>query len=366
MRLFVYLYLIVFSLILSLLLVPLAKLAAIRFKILDHPGDRKIHTNPKPYLGGVAIYLSFLLTLGINILFLFIFKDTEIFKDFNFLFSQIPLLIKVSPKLVAIISGASILVVLGVIDDKKGAAFSAKWKLFGQIIAALIVVFAGVKISYLPFDWMDWIFSILWIVGITNAFNLLDNMDGLSGGVAIISAIIFLLVTVSQGQFFMALILSVFVGSTLGFLKYNYNPSSIFMGDAGSMFLGFILGTLTISASYVTPQSAGLLPALMPLVILSIPIFDTISVIIIRIKEKRPIYIGDKRHLSHRLVDMGFSQKNAVNLIYLLTFTIGLAAFLLPSASYTESIIIFTQTLIILIIVSILMFVGKRNSNNRS
>jgi UDP-GlcNAc:undecaprenyl-phosphate GlcNAc-1-phosphate transferase len=158
----------------------------------------------------------------------------------------------------------------------------------------------------------------------------------------------------------MALILSIFIGSILGFLKYNYYPSSIFMGDAGSLFLGYILATLTISASYVTPESASLLPALMPVIILSIPLFDTISVILIRLKEKRPIYVGDKRHLSHRLVDMGFSPRSAVNTIYLLTFTIGLAAFLLPYISIKLSILVFVQVIIILIIISLLMFVGKR------
>ena len=159
----------------------------------------------------------------------------------------------------------------------------------------------------------------------------------------------------------MALILSIFIGSVLGFLKYNYYPSSIFMGDAGSLFLGYILGTLTISASYVTPESASLLPALMPVIILSIPLFDTLSVIIIRIRENRPIYVGDKRHLSHRLVDMGFSPRSAVNTIYLLTFAIGLAAFLLPYLSVKLSILVFVQVITILIIISILMFVGKRN-----
>jgi UDP-GlcNAc:undecaprenyl-phosphate GlcNAc-1-phosphate transferase len=186
-------------------------------------------------------------------------------------------------------------------------------------------------------------------------------MDGLSCGVAAISAIIFLSVSAYQGQFFIALILSVFIGSILGFLKYNYYPSSIFMGDAGSLFLGYILATLTISASYVTPESSSLLPALMPVIILSIPLFDTISVIIIRVRENRPIYVGDKRHLSHRLVDMGFSSRSAVNTIYLLTFTIGLAAFLLPYLSIRLSILVFVQVIVILIIISILMFVGKRN-----
>jgi UDP-GlcNAc:undecaprenyl-phosphate GlcNAc-1-phosphate transferase len=201
---------------------------------------------------------------------------------------------------------------------------------------------------------------VIWIVLITNSFNLLDNMDGLSSGVAALSALIFFSITVSQGQFFMALILLIFIGSILGFLRYNYYPSSIFMGDSGSLFLGYILGTLTISASYVTTQSSSLLPALMPVFILSIPLFDTISVVLIRLKEHRPVFVGDKRHLSHRLVDMGFSPRHAVNTIYLLTIAIGLVSFLLPSLSVALSILVFIQIMIIIVIISILMFVGKQ------
>jgi UDP-GlcNAc:undecaprenyl-phosphate GlcNAc-1-phosphate transferase len=347
---------------LSLIFVPLAKKLAIRWNIHDQPGERKIHHTPKPYLGGVAIYLSFLIVLITNLIFFLVLKDQANVQSFlPILQGQYSLLVKVWPQLAAILVGASIIVIVGVIDDINATLISPKLKLVFQTIAAVIAVYAGVAITFFPYDWMDWLFSIMWIVLITNSFNLLDNMDGLSSGVAAISAFIFVSVSVYQGQIFMALILSVFIGSILGFLKYNYHPSSIFMGDAGSLFLGYMLATLTIATSYVTPESSSLLPALMPVVILSIPLFDTISVIIIRVKEHRPIYVGDKRHLSHRLVDMGFSPRSAVNTIYLLTFTIGLAAFLLPYLSIRLSILVFAQVIIILIIISILMFVGKRN-----
>jgi UDP-GlcNAc:undecaprenyl-phosphate GlcNAc-1-phosphate transferase len=304
-----------------------------------------------------------MIILLFNLVLFLILKDQAGFKsNFPFLTDQYSLIINVWPKLAAILIGATIIVIVGVIDDINSTLISPKFKMLFQTIAAVIAVYFGVSISFFPFDWMDGLFSILWIVLITNSFNLLDNMDGLSSGVAAISAIIFLSVAAYQGQFFIALILSIFIGSVLGFLKYNYNPSSIFMGDAGSLFLGYILASLTIEASYVTTESSSLLPALMPVIILSIPLFDTISVIIIRFKEHRPIYVGDKRHLSHRLVDMGFSPRSAVNTIYLLTFTIGLAAFLLPYLSIRLSILVFVQVIIILIVISILMFVGKRNT----
>jgi len=346
----------------SLLLVPVARKLAFKWDILDHPGERKIHVEPKPYLGGLAIYGSFIFVIAINLVLYLTLKSQPYFADnFPGLVRQAPLLNKVTFKLIAILGGATLLVILGFIDDVKGVSFSPKLKFFAQLAIAAITVFLGVRTSFLPFDWLDWMFSIFWIVGISNSFNLLDNMDGLSSGVAAISGFIFFCITAYQGQLFMAMILAVFIGSTLGFLKHNYNPSKIFMGDTGSLFLGYILASLTIEASYVTAESSSLLPALMPLIILSIPLFDTISVIIIRIKEHRPIYVGDKRHLSHRLVDMGFSPRSAVNLIYLLTVSIGLAAFLLPNLSVGESMIVLLQVLIILIIVTILMFVGKRN-----
>jgi UDP-GlcNAc:undecaprenyl-phosphate GlcNAc-1-phosphate transferase len=364
-RIFTSIYLLIVSFLLSIWLVPVAKRVAFKFNILDNPGTRKIHTSPKPYLGGIAIYLSFFIVIAFNIILFLIVKDSLFFQQkFHLLYIQYPLLIKTAAKLFAVIFGGTIIAIIGLIDDIKGIEFSPLLKLMGQVFVAFFAVILGIKTTFFPFPWMNFVVSFFWIILITNSFNLLDNMDGLSSGVAVISALIFFGIATVQGQFFMAMILAVFMGSVLGFLKYNYYPSSIFMGDAGSLFIGYVLATLTISASYVIKESATLLPALMPLWILSIPLFDTISVIIIRIKEKRPIYIGDKCHLSHRLVAMGFSQRNAINLIYLLTITIGLGAFLTPTLSVPGNIIIILQIILILIIISILMFVGKRNNKN--
>ncbi len=260
-------YVFLLSLALSLILVPVAKKLAIHWNIHDHPGERKIHQTPKPYLGGVAIFLSFFITIVFNlIIYLILIGNPDIQSQFPFLTKQLPYLAKAWPKLAAILFGALIIVSVGVIDDIKSTLISPKLKLFFQTLAAIIAVYFGVSISFLPYDWMNWIISVIWIVILTNSFNLLDNMDGLSSGVAAISALIFFSVSIYQGQVFMAFILIIFVGSILGFLKHNYYPSSIFMGDAGSLFLGYILGTLTISASYVTKESTSLLPALMPII----------------------------------------------------------------------------------------------------
>ena len=362
MREYIIVYFFIISFLISFLVVPKLKRIAFKYDILDHPGHRKIHQNAKPYLGGVAIFLGFMIPIIIHFIILINLPDNLLPENLSkFLLRQQSYLSRVLPKLSAILIGGSLMFTIGFIDDIKGPEFSPRYKFLLQLFVAIFATFMGIRISFMPFEWMNIVISIFWIVGITNSFNLLDNMDGLSSGVAGLSALIFLGITAIQGQFFMAIILIVFIGSILGFLKYNYYPSTIFMGDAGSLFIGYILSTLTIIASYVTKESSSLLPALMPVIILSIPIYDTISVVAIRIKERRPIYVGDKRHLSHRLVDMGFSPRHAVNTIYLLTLAIGFAAFLLPSISIKLSILVLVQVIIILIIISILMFVGKRN-----
>jgi len=212
----IYAYLLLSSVILSLLLVPLAKKLAIRWNIHDQPGERKIHQTPKPYLGGVAIFLSYIIVLLLNLILFVVLKDDAYFQsNFPFLAAQYSLLIHVWPKLAAILLGAFLIVTVGVIDDINSTLISPKLKLLLQTLAAFIAVYFGVRISFFPYDWLDWIISIVWIVLITNSFNLLDNMDGLSSGVAAISALIFLIVSAYQGQFFMALILSIYLGSIL-------------------------------------------------------------------------------------------------------------------------------------------------------
>jgi UDP-GlcNAc:undecaprenyl-phosphate GlcNAc-1-phosphate transferase len=361
MRIVILLYLFLLTALASLALVPIVKHLAFRFNILDQPGGRKIHTVPTPYLGGAAIFISFSCVILFNLLVLYLLSGWgESNALYGYLISKAPLVKQALPKLTAVLIGGSVVFITGLCDDIGGARFSIHWKMLGQIVAAAFAVMMGVRIECMPWQWMDMAVSIFWIFLITNAFNLLDNMDGLSAGVACIAALIFFIVAFVQGQFFMTAVLAVFIGSLLGLLRYNFPPASIFMGDAGSQFIGFILGTLTITTSYVTPISTSLLPVLMPLLILSIPLFDTLSVVMIRISEKRPIYIGDRCHLSHRLVNMGFTGRGAVIFIYLLTLITGLAAILLPSLRIIDSILIFIHTVSVLIMVSIIMYIAGR------
>jgi UDP-GlcNAc:undecaprenyl-phosphate GlcNAc-1-phosphate transferase len=198
------------------------------------------------------------------------------------------------------------------------------------------------------------------VVGITNAFNLLDNMDGLSAGIAIIAAAIFLMITAAQAQIFSAMIFALLAGAIFGFLLHNFYPAKIFMGDTGSLFLGYLLAALSITSSYVVPTSVNLLPVLTPLLILSLPIFDTLSVMFIRYKEGRPLFTGDRRHFSHRLVELGMSERGAVIFIYLVALSVGVAASLLPYLPLWGQILVLLQTVAIYTMITILMHVAKR------
>lgn len=358
---FVYPFLFLLTLALSLRLVPYARRIALKLRVIDMPHERKVHEGIRPRLGGLAIYAAFMLALGAQLAGFFICKNMPWFREnFPVLAAQEEMLRAALPKLLIILLGATMMAGLGFIDDRRGLGFSYKIKFTGQFAAAGVLLFGGVSTTFMPTLWLNYAVTILWVVGITNAFNLLDNMDGLSAGIALIACGMFLLITIVQMQFFSAMILSLFAGAVAGFLYHNFYPAKIFMGDTGSHFIGYMLATLSITSSYVVPESENLLPALIPLLILSLPIFDTLSVIIIRVKERRPIFQGDRRHFSHRLVDLGMSQRGAVVFIYLVACSIGLAAALLPYLPLWGQLLVLLQTALTYVLITILMHVAKR------
>jgi UDP-GlcNAc:undecaprenyl-phosphate GlcNAc-1-phosphate transferase len=164
-------------------------------------------------------------------------------------------------------------------------------KLVSQIFVGIVLVSSGVRITlFLPYPFFGGLLTVLWVVGISNAFNLLDNMDGLSCGVGFIAAAVLFAVTLQTGQVFVGLMLVLFLGATLGFLRFNFSPASVFMGDAGSLFIGYMLSLLTVMATFYTAASPTLIPVIMPFLILSVPIFDTLSVVYLRIKQKKPVF----------------------------------------------------------------------------
>ncbi|MFB3897068.1 MAG: glycosyltransferase family 4 protein [bacterium] len=360
---FVYLSVFIIAFLLSAILTPIARRVAFRLNIVDHPGEeRKIHTETKPYLGGAAIFIAFNLVIGIGLFCAL----TPVSQSLTFLSSNVTQYLSnvksVLPKLVGLFIGSVIIFLLGLIDDMK--RLSPVKKLIGQIIAGLIVILFGVRIElFIPNIYLSGALTLLWLVGITNAFNLLDNMDGLSSGVAAIAALIFALFSIQFNHYFIAVILLALCGAIFGFLPYNFYPSKIFMGDAGSMFIGFALSTLTVLSSYYSTDAPTFLPVIMPLLVLSVPIFDTISVVIIRIRRHLPVYQGDTNHFSHRLVALGMTHRQAVLTIYLVTLCIGLSAMLLRHLNWFESILILIQSISIFIIIAFLETAGrKRNS----
>jgi UDP-GlcNAc:undecaprenyl-phosphate GlcNAc-1-phosphate transferase len=201
------------------------------------------------------------------------------------------------------------------------------------------------------------------VVGITNAFNLLDNMDGLSAGVALVASGVLFANAWAHGEFFIGLILAAFIGSLLGFLFFNWEPASVFLGDCGSLFIGFVMASITLLERYVTKASSTYFPVLLPVFVLAVPLIDTLTVIVIRVRHNRPIWHGDNSHLSHRLVSLGLSRRAAVGFIYLATFCLGAGAISLRDATRGETLLLLMQSVGFVALLLLLMFVERRGAD---
>jgi len=357
----IYVYIFVFSFCFAYILIRFLRKAALRFNLVDKPDEkRKIHKRAMPLLGGIGMYLAFSLSIIAHVIFVISREDTHLFPVM--ITEHISGIKSVIPQITAIIATTFLMVIVGVIDDFR--KITPKLKLFFQIVLALTVFASGIRINlFLDNTFISAILTIGWIVGITNAFNLMDNMDGLSSGTAFISTLIFFLISSLSNQFFVATILASFAGVLLGFLIMNFPPAKIFMGDAGSLFIGYTLSILTIINTYYTPESTPTAAAvIMPLLILSVPVFDTFSVMYIRLKNKVSIFTADRNHLSHRLINMGMSTKQTVLFIYLVNLCIGLGALLLGELNRTGCIIVLAQAITMLAIIVILERVKKCHS----
>jgi UDP-GlcNAc:undecaprenyl-phosphate GlcNAc-1-phosphate transferase len=342
-------------------LVPASRQIAQRFGVIDAPGARKVHAQPMPRLGGIALFVSFTTVLIAGSFLAPTFMEIGWVRPrFG---SALALLLdayRVKTKLLGMLAGGALIFAVGLADDILGKGFPVGVKFAGQLVAAAILVATGVRVSFLPLEALNIAVTVIWLVGVTNAFNLLDNMDGLAAGVAFVACGVFLINAWAFGEFFISLTLVAFMGSLLGFLFYNFNPASVFLGDCGSLFIGFVMGSLTLLERYVSHASSTLFPVLMPVVVLALPILDTATVIIIRVKERRPVYVGDSRHLSHRLVSLGFSQRAAVLFLYLITFSLGLGAASLPNATNFQTALILMQFAAFIAAILILLFFERR------
>jgi UDP-GlcNAc:undecaprenyl-phosphate GlcNAc-1-phosphate transferase len=358
----IYIYIFLVSALLSVLLTRLMITLSHRFGIYDLPKGRKNHERPIPYLGGVAIYLSFLGILAIHMWLLHIFKDklpfvTEVAGHLRYTaaLGEKPAVLRA----LGIVLGGTLIFLVGLIDDVH--ALRARVKLAAQVIAAVIMVAFGVRLDlFIPNQIITCLATIFWVVLIVNAFNFIDNMDGLCAGVGLIAALIFFFVVFPLNQNLTAAILLVVAGTLFGFLIYNFNPARIFMGDAGAMFIGYVIAALTVVGTFYMTDHMSPWGLVTPILILGVPIFDTLGVIYLRWKADLPIHIGDNRHFSHRLLNLGMSKREAVIFIYLVSFCVGLGATLLRYLGLIGAITLFVQTLGLFAIIIVLMVADRK------
>ena len=305
----------------SFLMCPMVKSFAYKIGAIDVPKDnRRMHKKPVPRLGGLAIFLGFIVSML--------------------------LFVRIDHQMQGILLGASIIVVLGVVDDM--SPLRAYFKFCVQIFAALVAVFHGVVIQtlsnpnvfaespYWDLGWLAVPITVLWIVGITNAVNLIDGLDGLACGVSTISAISMLVIALLVSEGDVALVMASLVGACLGFLPFNKNPAKMFMGDTGSTFLGYILATISIQGLF---KYYAIVSFAVPFLILGLPMFDTLFAIIRRLAHGQNPMAPDRGHIHHRLIDMGLNQKQAVAALYVISSILGLSAVVLTSSGAIKAML---------------------------
>lgn len=353
--------LLVLSFLLSAALCWLARTYAPQLGFLDRPGGHKGHEVPTPLGGGVAIWLTTILVISAGV-FVAVFGRSRLPDS---VISYIPGMVTRLGELGAILGLATVIMVMGLIDDRRTLPWGFRLGL--QILCAVLVVTSGVRVTlYGPFTHpiIGGLVTVLWIVGLTNSFNMLDNMDGLAASVGMIAASLFCAAQLAVGSLFPPAILLVLIGALGGFLVHNHNPARLFMGDAGSNFLGFLLGSMTVVGAFTTSDHSEL-GVLIPLLVMAVPLYDTVSVILIRIKEGRSPFVGDRCHFSHRLVARGLTPKHAVWTIDLVTLACGLGALLLHRLDYWGGVVVLAQTASLLGVVAILELSAGRTERTQ-
>ena len=331
----------ILALAISFACTPAVRMLAIKIKAVDVPKDnRRMHKVPIPRMGGLAIFAGFL----VSVLF-FVPLGTE-FRS--------------------ILIGALILVVLGIIDDI--VALKPKTKFAGQIIAALIPALSGVSIhgivnpfvpgQYSTLGIFSIPFTLIWIVGITNAVNFIDGLDGLACGVSAIATVTMFIIAVLFGETYIALMMAALAGACLGFLPYNMNPAKIFMGDTGSMFLGYILATVSIQGLF---KFYAVISFAVPFILLGLPIFDTGFAIVRRLLKGQSPLQADRGHVHHRLIDLGFDQKQSVAILYAFSALMGLTAVILARTNESKLIILAIAVLVCFFLAMSLMSFEKHH-----
>lgn len=328
------------SFITVLVITPLVIRFAIKIGATDKPNHRKVHEKLMPRLGGLAIFI------GVVVGYFVADLHTQ--------------------RVATISLGAILIIVIGILDDLY--ELSAKVKFLGQIGIAILVVSSGLTIDFItiPFiiermdlGWFSYPLTIFWIVGITNAINLIDGLDGLAAGISSIGIACIAIMAGISGKALILSIALIVLASTIGFLFYNFYPAKIFMGDTGALFLGYSISILSLLGLY---KSVTLFSIIIPIIILGVPVFDTAFAIIRRMLNKQPISAPDKSHLHHRIMQLGLSHRGTVLVIYMIGALFSVAAILLSSATLWVSLIVIVILFIILhIIAELVGIVGERH-----
>ena len=351
------------ALMLSAVLTLIARSVARRIGFVDHPGGHKSHDEPTPYGGGCAIFLAAWIGLGVALLVALLVPQEWIAATFGATTrAYVGGMRNRAGQLAVILVGGLVLHVLGLVDDRR--PLRPLLKLLAIVSVALLVSTVGrVRIAEFAGPGISIALTIVWFVVIVNAFNFLDNMDGLSAGIACICLVFLAVCGLMAGQVLVPALACVFAGAIGGFLIFNFPPARIFMGDGGSLVVGYMLATAsTLTTYFASGQGFPPYALAMPLIILAIPLYDCASVIGIRLAEGRNPMQGDQRHFSHRLVDRGLSRRMAVLTIYLATTMTGLVATLLPGADLRQTITVGAIVLMVLAIVAILEAPARNGS----
>lgn len=351
------------SALISLVAVGWVRKAAVRLGLMDAPGERKVHTTPVPLGGGLGIWAGVVGTLALGTIGVLLASNNATVAGLlpEGLSQHLDGVQGKITEIWVIVACGTVLAFLGLMDDRHGIPWWLRLGIeFG--VASFCVYWQGLQLTaFIDLPWLTSVLSVLWIVALINSFNMLDNMDGLSGGVAAISTFMLAIMLLTspdqsngQPQIFVGAMLLVLVGALLGFLCHNWPPAKIFMGDAGSYFIGFWIAVATLLATYAGYQGRTPYAVVAPLIVMAIPLYDMVSVIIIRISEGRSPFEGDKRHFSHRLVDLGMTKKQSVLTIYLATATCSVSALLLPRTDFVGAVLIVLGTCLILGLIRVL------------
>jgi UDP-GlcNAc:undecaprenyl-phosphate/decaprenyl-phosphate GlcNAc-1-phosphate transferase len=345
-----------------------------RWGLVDRPGGRKIHAAPTPLGGGIAVWLAVMTSFLAGGLVLAAVQWRPEWRTLlpEFVTPHLPGIASRLGGLLVVLGGGTALMILGLLDDRFGLPWTLRLGV-QFVVAGLCVATQGGEwelTAFIPLRPVTWFLSVVWIVAMINSFNMLDNMDGLSAGVAAIAAAMLaavLLIAPGQTggpQLFVGGFLLVLAGALAGFLCHNYTPARLFLGDAGSYFVGFCIAVATLVATYTTYESASRHAILAPLCVMAVPLYDMFTVLAIRIHEGRSPFVGDRSHFSHRLVDLGFTRGRAVLTIYLTTATCGLGALVLRQVELSGAVAVVLMIACVLWLIQLIEFTARRKNQS--